>query len=163
MVSLLHVAIASTTAITAWECYLLFRQRIAHRPGTKKPTDVDLTDEKFEEIREYTTERVQLSLINQVKSLVEGVSLTLVVPSICAASHDALVALSTFLPAATLDKLSYGSFAHGWAFMTVCDVLSTALALSVAVYATFWLEAKHGFNKTTKKEFVKDQVKMFVL
>ena len=37
------------------------------------------------------------------------------------------------------------------------------MSLPVDYYATFFIEAKHGFNKSTKKLWVMDKIKGFLL
>jgi len=48
-------------------------------------------------------------------------------------------------------------------FITVFTLISTIISIPFEYYAAFVIEEKYGFNKTTKKTFVLDIVKSFVL
>ncbi len=52
---------------------------------------------------------------------------------------------------------------HSVAFVFTLLFFSAILSLPLAVYETFSLEAKHGFNKTTPGLFVIDTIKALVL
>ena len=52
-----------------------------------------------------------------------------------------------------------GEVAQSVAWALVLSVVSTALSLPWSVYRTFYLEAAHGFNKTTKLTFCTDILK----
>ena len=44
-------------------------------------------------------------------------------------------------------------------FLFLQTLISTLINLPFSIYSTFWLEQKHGFNKTTWKTFIADMVK----
>lgn len=48
-------------------------------------------------------------------------------------------------------------------WVVLLSIFSTVLGLPWRVYSTFYLEAKHGFNKTTVATFVSDMIKSLLL
>ncbi len=41
--------------------------------------------------------------------------------------------------------------------------MNILIALPFSIYSIFWIEEKHGFNKTTWKTFISDNVKGFII
>jgi STE24 endopeptidase len=58
---------------------------------------------------------------------------------------------------------AWGPVATGVVFLGVLSVLKSAVRLPFDVYATFRLEARFGFNRTTVKTFVLDRLKGLLL
>ncbi|KAI5476846.1 hypothetical protein MNV49_007142 [Pseudohyphozyma bogoriensis] len=56
-----------------------------------------------------------------------------------------------------------GEIKRSLAFVAIMSVVSTVLSVPKGWYKNFVLEEKHGFNKMTKKTFIEDLVKSFVL
>ena len=50
---------------------------------------------------------------------------------------------------------------HAYLFMLVWTILSAAVSLPFSIYATFVIEEKWGYNKTTANTFVMDLLKSF--
>lgn len=48
-------------------------------------------------------------------------------------------------------------------FMYAITLLTTVFEIPFSVYSTFWIEQRHGFNRTTPKLFVQDQIKGLLL
>ena len=56
-----------------------------------------------------------------------------------------------------------GEISQSVVWVLVIAIFSTLMGLPWSIYRTFWLEARHGFNKTTPKTFVMDTIKGLVL
>ncbi|MBF0197260.1 MAG: M48 family metallopeptidase [Planctomycetes bacterium] len=70
---------------------------------------------------------------------------------------------------ATLDSLSRklsphsGEISQGLVFIGLFSIISYFISLPVKLYGTFVIEEKYGFNRTTAKTFILDQLKAFAL
>ena len=67
------------------------------------------------------------------------------------------------LSAALADRLALGSYGQGVFFCLAVALLFTLASLPTDLYATFGLEAKFGFNKTSVGLYVADRLKGLVL
>lgn len=149
----LQAAVISTNSIGLWNAYLLFRQR--RSLDTKEIPSYfqgKLDEEDFAKAQTYGRESMSFSLLQHVKSLVlSNVGLLLKIPA------------RLYYFAAERTGLAVGSFGHNYAYAIATDLIATAIEIPFSYYDTFYLEERHGFNKTTKVEFLKDIVKTFLL
>ncbi|KPA73557.1 putative mitochondrial CAAX prenyl protease 1, putative,metallo-peptidase, Clan M-, Family M48 [Leptomonas pyrrhocoris] len=149
----LQAATISTNAIGFWDAYLLFRQRRSYNT-TEIPAyfKEKVTEEEFDKAQAYGRDSTSFSLLEHVKGLVlSNVELLLRVPA------------RFYYYVAKRTGLTVGSFAHNYTCAVAADVVSIVLDTPFSYYDTFYLEERHGFNKTTKMEFVKDIIKSFLL
>lgn len=152
-VPFLQAAAISINTIGLWDGYLLWRQRRSY--NTKeipKYFEGKITEEEFAKAQVYGHDRASFSLLTHIKDLALGnAKLLLKFPA----------RLYYFVAKCT--GLAVGSFAHDYSCAIATDVIATFLELPFSYYETFYLEDRHGFNKTTKLEFFKDIIKSFVL
>ena len=69
------------------------------------------------------------------------------------------LSLFSFLPAFMFDK----EILHGLLYIGSMVIASGILGLPAALYSTFVIEEKYGFNKTTLKTFIRDRIVGLVL
>ncbi|MFD2160728.1 M48 family metallopeptidase [Rubritalea tangerina] len=60
-------------------------------------------------------------------------------------------------------SIGYGPILTGLIFMAILFIAQTLIGIPFQIYSTFVIEAKFGFNKTTPKTFVIDQIKGLIL
>ncbi|CUG86768.1 CAAX prenyl protease 1, putative [Bodo saltans] len=157
--SFLTAAIVTTNVVNSWELYLLYRHRLAHQTNViPEAFRADVEPEAFRKTQEYSMDKIWFSMVCQVKNVVESTASLLALPTVWY-GVETVARQSGFFPAG----LTRGGFTHAYLFTLFADVTSTLLELPFSYYRTFVLEERHGFNKTTKKEFVKDTVKSFFL
>ena len=60
-------------------------------------------------------------------------------------------------------SLVFGSLLRGVLFLVATGVVGTLIGLPFAIYRTFWLEQRFGFNKTDARTFIVDRVKGGIL
>ncbi|KAG5499156.1 hypothetical protein JIQ42_03968 [Leishmania sp. Namibia] len=149
----LQTAVISLNVIGLWDAYLVLRQRRAYR-AKEMPSYFrkDITDEEFAKAQAYEGERSTLSLLQHVKGLVvSNVSIFLRLP---ARLYYFIAQRSCLLP---------GSFLHNYATAVAGELISTLIDIPFSYYENFHVEERHGLNKMTKTEFVKDIVKKLFL
>lgn len=146
-------AIITSNVIGVWDMYLIWRQRASYQNRALPPEFKDTyTTEEFNQAQEYGEERTSFSLVEHVKDMVlSNISLVCKIPA----------KIYYFVSGRT--GVNVGSFKHNLLFSVATDIISTLLGLPFAYYNTFVVEKNHGFNKTTVKEFVKDEIKSFLL
>lgn len=153
----LAAALISSNVVSSWELYLLYRQRIAHRTSVIPPSFTkSVTQESFDKTQAYSRDKISFSMICSVKSIVESTLSLKFLPSLWYGVEE--VVKKYVSPGVVT-----GSFLHSYAFALFGEVVSTLIDLPLSYYQTFVLEAKHGFNKSTRTEFLKDKVKGFLL
>lgn len=156
--SFLNAALATNSVIHTWELYLLNRHRLAHKTTViPEAFRGDVEPEAFRKTQEYSMDKIWFSMVCQVKNVLESTSSILALPTVWYGVEE-VAKRSGMVPG-----LTRGGFTHSLLFTWFSDVVSTALELPFSYYRTFVLEERHGFNKTTKKEFIKDTIKSFLL
>ena len=153
-------AVWGHVACGAWSAYLGWRQAVAHCPN-RPQTDATraaraafgLTDDAaFRRTQEYNQTKFRLGVWRGVFST-----------AVAAARAGTTAMPALFRATARLTGAAPGSFWHQLAFDAAADVLETLLAAPWEYYATFVVEERFGFNKTTLREFIKDRVKSLLL
>jgi STE24 endopeptidase len=178
-------ALVGANALCAWEVYLLLRQHGAHR-GADVPSELKqrLTAEDYAATQAYTREKLLFSMVDKFKdcavlsaALLRGTLASLYETSYAViASADAQRALRWAGRALTRFgkkdsvgavghgvEVRYGGIIHSWAYAILNDLISTAIDIPFLLYYHFIVEARHGFNRLTLCEFVKDQMKLLLL
>lgn len=118
------------------------------QPLPKNVQDI-YDEEKYQKWRNYQSEGYILGVISQVISLVLLLTFLLL---------DGFSLLETYAKDIFTNELFMNAF-----FIGVYFGLSAFLHLPLKVYRTFVIEAKYGFNKTTKKTFIIDRIKALIL
>ncbi|CAM45282.2 putative CAAX prenyl protease 1 [Leishmania braziliensis MHOM/BR/75/M2904] len=149
----LGTTLISLNAISVWDAYLVLRQRRANEAkGMPLYFKKYITDEEFAKSKAYASERGTFSFLQHVKGLVmRNVSILLRLPA------------RLYYLAMQSTGFSAGSFSHNYAAAVVEDVIFTVLDIPFSYYENFYIEKRHGFNKMTKTEFVKDILKSLFL
>ena len=108
-----------------------------------------VTKEEYEKSINYNTEKIRFSIYTALISVgvlllftIGGLLswLTTIVSSITSSNVIGIVLLGLFLV-----------------------LLNELIDIPLSIYSTFYLEEKYGFNKTTKKTFIQDLLKGFVI
>ncbi|KAG8346907.1 putative CAAX prenyl protease N terminal five membrane helices Peptidase family M48 [Trypanosoma vivax] len=146
-------ALFSLNALQLWEIYLQYRQlRAYRRKGIPKHLVGVVNEKEFETSQAYSVDSLRFSIWRSLKSYVfDNACLLALVPS------TIYKALTHVLP------VTMGSFAHCYTYTVTMDLISTVVSIPFDLYDTFVIEERHGFNKMTIKEFVKDKIKGFLL
>ncbi|XP_024541619.1 CAAX prenyl protease 1 homolog [Selaginella moellendorffii] len=132
------------------ESYLHLRQYRALKLPTLPPTlEGVVSQEKFEKSRAYTIEKSRFQFIHSVWTIVEECCMLLlkILPWIWMKSGDLAVRLG-FDP--------QNEIAQTLAFLVLTTIWSQITELPFALYSTFVIEERHGFNKQTIWLFFKD-------
>ncbi|EKG03313.1 CAAX prenyl protease 1, putative,metallo-peptidase, clan M-, family M48, putative [Trypanosoma cruzi] len=142
-------ALIGTNAVAGWELYLQYRQwRSFFREELPESHAGIVEDEEFQKSQAYGRDKGAFAICCDVRDLILG-------------NVAILIRLSarTFDWVAKLLPVAAGSFTHCCALTAATDVASTLMSLPFDYYKTFVIEEKHGFNKTSRKEFFKDAAK----
>ncbi|GET89647.1 caax prenyl protease 1, putative [Leishmania tarentolae] len=149
----LQTAVVSLNAIGFWDAYLLLRQRRAHQ--TKEMPSYfrkNISDEEFAESQAYQGDKGTFGLFQHLKELViANVSIFLRLPA------------TLYYFVARRTSLTTGSFSHNYAVAVTGDLISVVLDIPFSYYQNFHIEERHGFNRMTKTEFIKDILKTLLL
>ncbi len=132
---------------TAYSVLLnLYKRRSATNPIPDSVKDV-YDDESYEKWRRYNAEHSSLDLIS---SLISGaVSLILLATNV----------YSAFASLFPTDWFGFGVLA----VILLDTVVSQIVHVFFSYYSTFTIEEKYGFNKSTKKTFIFDNIRGFIL
>lgn len=105
--------------------------------------------EKYKKSQKYLREN---TVFGEVKSVI---NLIIILAFILLGGFAWVVGLA--------ENFSNSLYLQAMYFLVVMIVLSTFVGLPFSIYATFVIEEKYGFNKTTPKTFVLDLIKGLVL
>jgi len=148
------ISLVLYNANAVWELYLTYRQYRCVTKAKDVPLalQANITQEQFEKANAYSRDRLIVSAASTVlDAIVTNVTL----------SYDLLPELwyGTLPSGSSLE----GGLWHCVAFFCVADVIETIIELPISYYSTFYVEAKHGFNKQTKSVFFLDKLKYRLL
>ncbi len=146
-------------AVFVFEMYVLYRQHrrlcVPARPAELAPL---CTEEEYGASRAYAADRILLAYLETAAGHVVacGTLFSAAMPYVWRQSGRLVVALG----GARLERAAIlQSVVYAYAFILVGAVTD----LPLAIYSTFRLERRHGFNKTTAGTFVADKLKSLVL
>lgn len=106
-------------------------------------------EEKYRKSQEYTREYTRFSFIESTLSILVTI---------------AFILLGGFNYVDQFARsFGYGSIVTGLIFIGFLVLATTILGLPFAIYSTFVIEEKYGFNKTTPKTFVLDLIKSLLI
>ncbi|VDC05236.1 unnamed protein product [Peniophora sp. CBMAI 1063] len=145
-------------AVCIFESYLLIRQFPLYNKTAPPPALADhFTPEVFAKSQTYGRDKAKFSFVSTIyKQLIDTVQLAsgLYYPWAWSASGSAL------------QLFGYGpeyQISQSVIFVFLITFTSMIPTLPLSIYQTFWLEAEHGFNKTTPTLYITDMVKGWAL
>ena len=106
-------------------------------------------NEKYQKAREYKLENGKISFLSSSISFV--ITLVLIISGIYGTVSD------------NITKITGSIFTQSALFFSIFYLLNYIISLPIKFYSTFVVEEKFGFNKTTKRIFIVDQIKSLLL
>ena len=143
-------ALAAATATRLWLARRQVRYVREHRDRVPDMFAAVVPPRRAPEAADYSAARAPLGIID----LLIGVAALLALTLGGALDWIALQWAKAFAP---------GSYAHGVALVTSVVILLSALDLPLAVYRTFVVEARFGFNRMTPGLFIADLAKQALI
>jgi len=151
MVNTFVVVLLSVIILKAlWEILLdIWNLRYSTNPSARIPDVLKdkFSQEDFERAKSYLKDRVLFGTFQKLTSLVV----------------DLILLLNVF---PYLDKVLSGkgnTILQALIFFGIYELIDYLAGLPFKVYSTFVIEQKHGFNTTTRKTFLKDQILGIIL
>ena len=106
-------------------------------------------NEKYQKARDYKLETGKISFLSSSISFL--ITLVLIIFGIYGTVSD------------SISKITESIFTQSVLFFSIFYLLNYIISLPIKFYSTFVVEEKFGFNKTTKKLFIVDQIKSLLL
>ncbi len=106
-------------------------------------------NEKYKKSQEYLRENTKFGFITSTFSLL------LMLAMILSGAFNYIDMI--------IHKFGYSEIITGLLFFFVLIILNSIVSMPFAIYTTFYIEEKYGFNKTTVKTYVLDIIKSFIL
>ena len=130
----------------AWNLFLeALDRRSLKNPLPESVKDV-FDEAEYKKWRAYKAEGKRLTAVSSTVDII--VSLALII-------LDGYAAFARLFP--------QGWFPQLMSVVLLSTILSTVIGLPFSIYDTFVIEEKYGFNRTTKKTFVLDEIKGLIL
>ena len=135
---------------TLWEILLdIWNLRYSTNPSARIPDVLKdkFSQEDFERAKSYLKDRVLFGTVQKLTSLIV----------------DLILLLKVF---PYLDKVLSGkgnTILQALIFFGIYELIDYLTGLPFKAYSTFVIEQKHGFNTTTRKTFLKDQILGIIL
>ena len=105
--------------------------------------------EKYQKARDYKLETGKISFLSSSISFL--ITLVLIISGIYGTVSDGIT------------KITESVFTQSVLFFSIFYLLNYIISLPIKFYSTFVVEEKFGFNKTTKRLFLVDQIKSLLL
>lgn len=121
----------------------------ALKPHPPEEFKEDYSEAEYSRMHAYTRQRTRFSIVH------DSVFLVLTLGFLLAGGFNQVDLIAR--------SLGFGPIVTGLLFTGILALLSAALQLPFSIYSTFVLEARFGFNTTSVRTFVLDQVKGAVL
>ena len=152
----------SITIITIFNNYFNFRQYRRLKENRQIPKELislGLEQSKHEESQKYSLSKLKLSIINNnIKNILD---LLFIYYNYKPFQYYISRKLCLIIPFIKFNiENEYGPLFY---FIFLEIIIEEIIDLPFELYQTFILEEKYGFNKTTFKTFVKDQIKTLIL
>lgn len=148
-----QAAVLTSNAVGALELYLTWRQFSTYgHTVIPKPFRHVVTEEEFADSQKYQKDVCGASIVWRAADLV--------VANLCFLWK---FPAKLYRAVAASAGLSAGSLAHSVAYCVATDMLKMLVTVPLSYYREFVVEESHGFNKMTRWEFAKDQLKCFLL
>lgn len=143
-------ALAATTATRLWLAQRQIRHVRAHREAVPGTFADAIPLAAHQKAADYTVAKARIGMLDVLIGAVVLLLLTL----------GGLIDRLHLLWAQVLEA---GGLWHGTAMIASVAVLIAAIDLPLALYRTFVIEARYGFNRMTAKLFVQDLIKHVLL
>ncbi|XP_011881356.1 PREDICTED: CAAX prenyl protease 1 homolog [Vollenhovia emeryi] len=144
--------------LNLWYYYLDFRQRALLKRLVDMPKSIEglMTKETYDKARAYALHRNTFGIIQDIYSKLYNTiilvtfgyhyiwQMSIQIAKYYGINHENEILLSAI-------------------WMLIMSLFSNIFSLPIAIYDTFVLEQKHGFNKQTAMFFIKDEIKKFVV
>jgi len=159
------ITIVFSVSIFALEWYLNRRQINKYIKSTELPNQLkdSITDETFKKTISYGLDKLSFQSTESLFMFIESLVLSLLgyLPYLWDQSTNACRYLGV------CDNSYYSALSQEIAitivFLALSTVHDTIISLPFALYGTFVVEQKHGFNKTTVALFFRDKALMLLL
>ncbi|ORC91921.1 CAAX prenyl protease 1, partial [Trypanosoma theileri] len=145
--------LVAVNVVGLWELYLQYREWKTYF-STKIPSQFadSINEEEFLASQSYSREKTFWGIVTHAKDIIIN---NLVMVTKLPSKIYKWVAKSA--------PVTAGSFKHCCTYSIAWDLISTLIEIPFSYYSQFVIEQKHGFNKMTIGEFVKDEIKMLLL
>ncbi|ORX33273.1 metalloendopeptidase [Kockovaella imperatae] len=151
------VVVWSSFLTTAFEVWLNRRQlRQYDKPKPPPELASHISDDKFRKAQAYGRDKTRYSLFKAVFNQILGWAII----------RSRLYAKLWYVTGGWMDTLGLApsrTIVHSMMWISTLVVFSTIPSIPWNYYYTFVLEEKHGFNKSTLKLWIMDQIKSTVL
>ncbi|KAI4457674.1 caax prenyl protease 1 [Holotrichia oblita] len=136
-----------------WEIYLAIRQYNVTKKTVNVPTDLSsvMTKDTFDKARLYSMDKNKYGIVNDTFTIF--VSTLVIYYGLLARVWKYSESINPWEGEVSISSI--------WIFLLM--TMTTIINLPLAVYYTFVLEEKYGFNKQTARFFIIDKIKAFVL
>ncbi|KAI4457677.1 caax prenyl protease 1 [Holotrichia oblita] len=136
-----------------WEIYLAIRQYNVTKKTVNVPTDLSsvMTKDTFDKARLYSMDKNKYGIVNDTFTIF--VSTLVIYYGLLARVWKYSESINPWEGEVSISSI--------WIFLLM--TMTTIINLPLAVYYTFVLEEKYGFNKQTARFFIVDKIKAFVL
>ncbi|ORX83812.1 hypothetical protein BCR32DRAFT_326240 [Anaeromyces robustus] len=145
------------TILYIWETYIKIRQyKKVCNAKIPKQLEEHIDEEKLEKTKAYQKDNYRFSFITDALDYIENILII----------HFNILPLIWGLSEKILVKFGYNSeyeILQSLVFMGIFMVINYILNLPPDLYNTFVIESKHGFNNTTLKLYVIDEIKTCIL
>ncbi|KAF9072524.1 peptidase family M48-domain-containing protein [Rhodocollybia butyracea] len=143
--------------VTIFESYLLLRQYpLYSKTSPPEALASHITQEDFEKSQKYGKDKAKFSIFSKLFSqCVDSAMLQYGFYAWCWGAAGTI-----------LGKFGYGTdyeILQSIIFSFTMYLLSSLPTLPLSIYSTFWIEERHGFNKTTPGLFVTDLLKSWLV
>jgi STE24 endopeptidase len=142
-------ALGAMVAIRFWLATRQLRALRRHRDEVPAPFAATITAADHARAADYTAARLLLARLELLWDAVVLLAVTL---------GGGFAALDAWLA-----RLGWGPLAHGVATLTLLALAMAAAGLPFDLYATFRIEARYGFNRTTPRLYLADLARSLAL
>lgn len=143
-------ALAASTLLRLWLAQRHVRHVRAHRDKVPPAFEQSIALPAHQKAADYTTDKTHLHMIDAVVSVALLLAFTL---------GGGL----QWLFEAWANVFEAGGYAHGIALIASATMITSAIDLPFALYRSFVIEARHGFNRMSLKLFLLDMLKQTLI
>ena len=139
--------------------YRQYKRIKENRPIPKELISIGIDQKKHEESNKYSQAKLEYNIISSL--IQNSIDLLLIFFNFYPFEYNISKKLCTYFPLIHFDpENEYGPLNL---FILLELLRAEVISLPIESYETFVLEEKFGFNKTTPKTFIKDQIKTLLL
>lgn len=134
--------------------YRQYRRLMQNRPIPKELLSLGLDQKKHEESNKYSKAKIEYSIISEL--IKNTFDLLLIYFSFYPFQYNISIKLCQYIPLIHFN--SENEYGPLFVFISLELLREEIISIPFEVYQTFVLEEKFGFNKTSVKTFIKDQI-----